>query len=84
MVNHENDAVAIAAFSLIEGVILYSSFAFLKHYQSQGKNKLANVVRGINFSVRDENLHSLAGAWAFKLKVQELNEEELGLVEKSD
>lgn len=83
MVNHENDAVAIAAFSLIEGVILYSSFAFLKHYQSQGKNKLANVVRGINFSVRDENLHSLAGAWAFKLKVQELNEEELGLVEKS-
>lgn len=82
MVNHKNDAVAIAAFSLIEGVILYSSFAFLKHYQSQGKNKLANVVRGINFSVRDENLHSLAGAWAFKLKTEGLSEEELYLIEK--
>ena len=83
MVNHKNDAIAIAAFSLIEGVILYSSFAFLKHYQSQGKNKLANVVRGINFSVRDENLHSLAGAWAFKLKTKDLSEEELFLIEKT-
>jgi ribonucleotide reductase beta subunit family protein with ferritin-like domain len=77
MIKHENDAVALAAFSLIEGVILYSSFAFLKHYQSQGKNKLANVVRGINFSVRDENLHSLAGAWAFKIKTQDCTKEEL-------
>ena len=44
------------------------------HYQSEGKNKLMNVVRGINFSVRDENLHSMAGAWAFKLKMKEKQE----------
>jgi ribonucleotide reductase beta subunit family protein with ferritin-like domain len=52
IIDHESDLVSLAGFSMVEGVILYSSFAFLKHYQSQGKNKLLNVVRGINFSVR--------------------------------
>lgn len=69
IIDHEDDLISLAAFSMVEGVILYSSFAFLKHYQSQGKNKLMNIVRGINFSVRDENLHSLAGAWSFKHKL---------------
>jgi len=72
IIDHEDDLVSLAAFSMVEGVILYSSFAFLKHYQSQGKNKLLNIVRGINFSVRDENLHSLGGAWAFKHKLGQL------------
>lgn len=73
IIDHESDLVSLAGFSMVEGVILYSSFAFLKHYQSQGKNKLLNVVRGINFSVRDEHIHSIAGAWAFKHKLQQLN-----------
>lgn len=66
-----DDLVSLAGFSMIEGAILYSSFAFLKHFQQQGKNKLLNVVRGINFSVRDENLHSLAGAWVFNKLFEE-------------
>lgn len=53
-VNHTEDLVSLGVFSMVEGAILYSSFAFLKHFQAQGKNKLLNVVRGINFSVRDE------------------------------
>lgn len=57
--------------SLLEGVVLYSSFAFLKHFQSQGKNKILNIVRGINFSARDENLHSEASAWLFRTLEQE-------------
>ncbi len=73
IIDHEDDLISLAAFSMVEGVILYSSFAFLKHYQSQGKNKLMSVVRGINFSVRDENLHSLAGAWSFKHKLSKGN-----------
>lgn len=82
MIRHENDLVSLAAFSMVEGAILYSSFAFLKHYQSQGKNKLTNVVRGINFSTRDEAIHNQAGAWAFKLKKSQLKltkEEEVEL-----
>ena len=57
--------------ALLEGVVLYSSFAFLKHFQSQGKNKILNIVRGINFSARDENLHSEASAWLFRTLEEE-------------
>tara|TARA_R110002096_G_scaffold39407_6_gene107917 strand:+ start:717 stop:1685 length:969 start_codon:yes stop_codon:yes gene_type:complete len=57
--------------SMIEGAILYSNFAFFKHFQAQGKNKLMNLCAGINFSVRDENLHSEAGAWLFKTLLDE-------------
>jgi ribonucleoside-diphosphate reductase beta chain len=64
--NNPSLLVSLGVFSLIEGAVLYSSFAFLKHFQTQGKNKLLNVVRGINFSVRDENLHAQAGAWLFR------------------
>ena len=65
MITHKNPLVSIASFSMVEGAVLYSSFAFLKHFQSAGKNKLLSVVRGINFSVRDEQLHSEAGAKVF-------------------
>ena len=79
VIDHPNDLYSIAVFSMVEGVILYSSLAFLKHFQSKGKNKLLNVVRGANFSVRDENLHSIGGAYAFKVKLSEanLNEEQI-------
>jgi len=64
---------------MMEGAVLYSSFAFLKHFQSQGKNKLNNVVAGINFSVRDENIHAEAGAWLYRTLVEEsgVDKEEL-------
>jgi ribonucleoside-diphosphate reductase beta chain len=73
LVNDKDPLVSIGAFSMVEGAILYSSFAFLKHFQSQGKNKLLNINRGIAFSVRDENLHSLGGAWSFKKLKEEKN-----------
>jgi ribonucleoside-diphosphate reductase beta chain len=79
VINSKDDLYSLAVFSMVEGAILYSAFAFLKHFQSKGKNKLLNVVRGINFSVRDENLHSLGGAYAFreKLAAANLSEEDL-------
>lgn len=61
----------LMALAMIEGVVLYSNFAFLKHFQSQGKNKITNIVRGINFSARDEGLHSLASAWLFRTLLEE-------------
>jgi ribonucleotide reductase beta subunit family protein with ferritin-like domain len=78
-INTEEDALlSIGAFSIVEGAILYSNFAFLKHFQAEGKNKLTNLVAGINFSVRDENLHSLGGAWVFNelLKESSLTDKE--------
>lgn len=83
IISNSNDAVALGGFCMVEGVILYSSFAFLKHYQSQGKNKLMNVVRGINFSVRDEGLHAKATAYAFKVKTKDFTKEQLEETSKS-
>jgi ribonucleotide reductase beta subunit family protein with ferritin-like domain len=82
IISDEDDLISLGGFSMVEGVILYSNFAFLKHYQSQGKNKLMNVVRGLNFSVRDENLHAEASAYAFKQKAKESTPEHLKVVEQ--
>tara|TARA_Y100000310_G_scaffold227068_1_gene229260 strand:+ start:2327 stop:3331 length:1005 start_codon:yes stop_codon:yes gene_type:complete len=70
---------ALGSFVFGEGAVLYSSFAYLKHFQSKGKNKLLNVVSGINFSARDENLHAEAAAWLFRQYKSELLE--AGLVD---
>lgn len=66
--SNKNDLISTAAFSFIEGAILYSSFAFFKHFQSQdcGKDLIKNVCRGINLSVGDENTHAIGGALLFK------------------
>jgi len=66
---------SVGVFSMIEGAVLYSSFAFLKHFNSAGKNKLININAGINFSAIDETLHSQAGAWLFRTLLQEAEED---------
>ena len=73
MADSKDIPLSLAVFSMMEGCVLYSSFAFLKHFQSNGKNKLVNLVSGINFSVRDENIHHEAGAWLFRQYCAENN-----------
>lgn len=70
-VNDPDDLYSLGVFSMVEGAILYSNFAFLKHFQSQGKNKFVNIVSGINFSVRDENIHHEGGAWLYNTLLEE-------------
>lgn len=82
MVSQPNLLLALGAFSLLEGAVLYSSFAFIKHFQANGKNKLKNICSGINFSVKDENLHAEAGAWLYNTLLSEM--EELGYRERQD
>jgi len=71
IINSEDELLSTAVFSMLEGAILYSSFAFIKHFQVNGKNKLINTVRGINFSAVDENLHNLGGSWLFQTAKQQ-------------
>jgi ribonucleotide reductase beta subunit family protein with ferritin-like domain len=73
LVKDKHPLVSLGVFSMVEGAILYSNFAFLKHFQTNGKNKLLNVVRGINFSVRDENIHAKSGAWLYSVLKDELS-----------
>lgn len=72
IVGDPDPLVSLGCFSLVEGAVLYSSFAFLKHFQANGKNKLLNVVKGIDMSLRDENLHNVAGAWLYRTLCEEL------------
>lgn len=70
-VGNKNPLVSIGVFSLTEGAILYSNFAFLRHFQVNGKDLIKNVCAGITASVKDENLHSMFGAHCFKLAKEE-------------
>jgi ribonucleotide reductase beta subunit family protein with ferritin-like domain len=74
IINSDDKLLSTAVFSMLEGAILYSSFAFIKHFQVNGKNKLLNTVRGVNFSAVDENLHNLGGSWIFQQAKHELKE----------
>jgi ribonucleoside-diphosphate reductase beta chain len=61
----EDIARSLAVFSgFTEGVSLFSSFAILLNFSRF--NKLKGVGQIINFSVRDESLHSEAGCWLFR------------------
>lgn len=70
-IEDEDLLYALSVFTLMENCVLYSNFAFLKHFQSGGKNLLQNVISGINFSARDENLHATGGAWLFNTTLEE-------------
>jgi ribonucleoside-diphosphate reductase beta chain len=66
---HEK-ALSLAIFSAFtEGVNLFSSFAVLMSFQ------LRNLMKGtgqiVEWSVRDESLHSKAGCWIFRTLVSE-------------
>ncbi len=69
---------SIGAFILIEGMVLSSSFAFIKHFKANGKNLLSGIVEAINYSLQDEQNHYTIGALLFNtLREQsELTDEE--------
>jgi len=71
LVNSDNELLSLAVFSLMEGAILFSSFALFKSFQSNGNNLLSNTVRGISQSLIDEGLHQQAGAALYKQVVKE-------------
>jgi ribonucleoside-diphosphate reductase beta chain len=66
-------ALSLAIFSAFtEGVNLFSSFAVLMSFQ------LRNLMKGtgqiVEWSVRDESLHSKAGCWLFRTMIEEIPE----------
>ena len=75
---HER-AKSLAIFSAFtEGVNLFSSFAVLLSFKM--RNKLKGVGQIVEWSIRDESMHSDAGCWLFRtllLEHPELNTPEL-------
>ena len=63
-------AKSLAIFSAFtEGVNLFSSFAVLLSFKM--RNKLKGVGQIVEWSVRDESLHSEAGCWLFRTLMKE-------------
>jgi ribonucleoside-diphosphate reductase beta chain len=63
-------AKSLAIFSAFtEGVNLFSSFAVLLSFKM--RNKLKGVGQIVEWSIRDESLHSEAGCWLFRTLIQE-------------
>lgn len=85
-IKDKDDLFSLGVFSMVEGAILYSSFAYLKHFQAEGKNLMMNVNAGLDFSVRDENIHHEGGAWQFRTLLKErlaqgiMNQEDVDLL----
>lgn len=66
-------ARSLAVFSAFnEGVNLFSSFAILMSFQQ--RNLLKGVGKIVEFSVRDETMHSHAGCWLFVQMTSEFPE----------
>lgn len=75
----EDALEATAAFSFMEGVVLFSNFAFLKSFNVGGFNLIPHITAGIDGSAKDENYHSMASAWLFNQCLKE--REQLGLID---
>ena len=66
----EDRAVSLAIFSAFtEGVNLFSSFAVLTSFQL--RNLMKGTAQVVEWSVRDESLHSKAGCWLFRTLLEE-------------
>ena len=66
----EEKAQSLAIFSAFtEGVNLFSSFAILMSFQL--RNLMKETGQIVEWSVRDESLHSKAGCWLFKTLISE-------------
>jgi len=69
-INWHEVAKSLAIFSAFtEGVNLFSSFAVLLSFKM--RNKLKGVGQIVEWSIRDESMHSEAGCWLFRTLVKE-------------
>jgi len=69
-VNWHERAKSLAIFSAFtEGVNLFSSFAVLLSFKL--RNKLKGVGQIVEWSIRDESMHSDAGCWLFRTLLEE-------------
>lgn len=62
LLGQEDKILATIIFSMTETALLFSSFAVLKSFQSNGYNMLPVIVRGTNQSAIDEDLHGIISA----------------------
>lgn len=68
----EDKVLATIIFSMTETALLFSSFAILKSFQSNGHNEIPVIARGANQSAVDEDLHGVISAEIINRRYAEL------------
>lgn len=63
--------LSLATVAMIEQVLLFSNFAMLKSFQSNGNNFIKNTITGVDFVVQDEQLHGEFAAYLFNVNRSE-------------
>lgn len=72
--NEEDPLISTAAFAFMEGVVLFSNFAFLKSLNTGGYGMIPHITAGIDASSKDEAYHAMASAWLFNQCMDEMKE----------
>lgn len=67
----KNPLEVTAALCFLEGVVLFSAFAFFKSFNTNGFNLIPHFVAGIDASAKDENFHAMGSAWLYNTCKQE-------------
>ena len=72
IISSEDKVLSAIIFSLTETALLFSSFAILKSFQSNGYNLIPVIARGANQSAIDEDLHGIISAEIINTRYAEL------------
>lgn len=67
----DNKPLSLATVAMIEQVLLFSNFAMIKSFQSNGHNLISNTITGVDFVVQDEVMHGNYAAYLFKTVLYE-------------
>ena len=67
----DNKPLSLATVAMIEQVLLFSNFAMLKSFQSNGHNLIKNTITGVDFVVQDEQMHGEFAAYLFNTVLAE-------------
>jgi len=66
-----NRPLSLATVAMIEQVLLFSNFAMLKSFKSNGYNLMKNTLTGVDFVVQDEQIHGAFASYLFKTYLRE-------------
>ena len=76
----KNKPLSLATVAMIEQVLLFSNFAMLKSFQSNGHNLIKNTITGVDFVVQDEQIHGNFASYLFKTMLAE--DQKIGSIDK--
>jgi ribonucleotide reductase beta subunit family protein with ferritin-like domain len=67
----DDKVLGLATIACIEQVLLFSNFAMLKSFKANGHNMMKNTLTGVDFVIRDEQIHGDYAAYLHNTYIEE-------------